>query len=253
MKNVLLTASVALLIVLSCKKETSDPEPDQPATSTSTTGGGTTGTVPTGSATSYNGILTIGNSTISMAGLSISSKAATAFFSAAPVSVANSAGVSVDKVYVNGDSLVYGGNGNYSGIVPSVAALVWSVSGANGIPSFSYTNNNPFPSSPNLDQLPTEISKSAGFQLSIGNVQNSHSGTFILNDGSGNLQGIIVMPVKAGNNNISFTGAQLNGLSTGTTALVMISLENGTAVNLNGKDFSFRKSVQVIKQIAIKP
>ncbi len=250
-KTILITCLI-FAVVFSCKKK--DDEPDTVPTGTgTTTGGSTTGTVPTGTATSFNGFLTVTNSTVNFAGLGISSTAASAFFSSQPVSTATGTGLTVQSVFLNGDSLISAGTGNYSRITGSPGVATWSVNGANGIPSFTYTNNNPMPSGSDLNAVPVVISKAAGFQFSINNVQNMHTGNFVMTDGSGNLAGTIIMQLKAGNNAINFSSSQLSGMNTGTTGIVMITLENATGVNLGGKNFSFRKSVQLMKQIEIKP
>jgi hypothetical protein len=240
--------AIAGMLVLSCKKKEASPT----ATSSGSGGGGGGGGnsfAPT-NATTFSGIFSVGNYTYSILSSSFTSvfDNGNAYFSTTPQSYMNSAaGVTVNAVYLNGDPLNYYTTQNYYGTSSLTSASeTWSVDGANGIPSFTFTNPNLIPSASGFASVPSTISKAAGFTLNINSVSNITDGFFIIDDGSGGPNASIVHTVTSGNNMIAVSSASLAALVTGTNASIYLALQNNKAYSYSGKNYQFRKEKQLI-------
>ena len=263
MKNLFFTFFIIAALIFSCKKKDETPSTSTNSNGTPvTTGGTTTGSTPTPTnATSYYGFFTTGTYTSSIGSSSFASVNANAYFSNTAISyITTSSSVKVNKVELNGDSLIYINSTNPSSSnlyvqqnTPNLTTENWSIIGANSIPSFTYNNSALSPSCSNLNILQDSISKSAGFSITLNNVTNITSANVLLyNLGGGALP--ISKIITAGNNTINFTAGELSAFPTGTmSTLLAIIMENAHGVSVSGKSFKFSRAVQYSKYIKVNP
>jgi hypothetical protein len=279
MKNTLICTAVALLVILSCKKK-EDPKPaatnSGTTTATTTTGGttggtttggtttggtttggtttgGTTGT-PTSSATKFHGILTVTSATLATGAQNMTAKTGSAFFTGVPANFPQGPdGIRVKKVSLNGDSLTFFDSTNdyQSGGFTNMSGSKWEVEGNTSIPSFTFDAGFGEPACTNIHLLPKIISKAAGINLTL-TVTNIKTGSIIITDNSGSINGTFVLQLVNGTNNVTITAGQMNGFIKTTNATLMLQLENNSNHLIGGKDFSFRKSLFVMNQVEIK-
>jgi hypothetical protein len=280
MKKILILALALTIIAPACKKK-DDPAPSS-TTSTSTTGGttgsttgGTTGSSTTGgtstggtttggttgtgtftNATTFHGIMTTGISTGNFGGFPFTASSAQAYFSSAPVTMPDmDSGIEIQSVLLNGDSLEYQDSSfmyvhtNPFGL--NVTTESWKINGNSTIPTFTISNTGSRPSGLNSSALPTSVSKASGLTLNLGTLANIKAGSFVLSDGTQNLNGTIIIPLQNGPNTISLTAAQLSGLTKGSNGAIAVMLENSQAIHILGKNFNFMKQLQAVSMVTI--
>lgn len=254
MKNIFLS-TLLIIAIVSCKKKDKDPPANNggSGTGTSTTGGTTTtGGVNPSTATSFHGILTIGNYASSFGTFSITSSSARAYFSSMATQYMNpSTSVKAGQIYLNNDSLPYSNQNNYYTTTTPVnlAAATWSVSGGNGIPAFKHAVTNAVPVY-GIVNFPDTISKTNTFTLAVNSVSAQIALLFIM-DGSSSMVKYTT-PLKNGNNTLTITPANMQTLQSGTGSIIM-SLQNTYAVSVSKKDFQISQEAQNFRQIVIKP
>jgi hypothetical protein len=120
------------------------------------------------------------------------------------------------------------------------AGVTWDVAGnaANGVSAFQHTPANGFPSTGSL-LVDANVSKS-GFTLELSSVSNADSVYFSVND---------VVLRRGGNvNSITFTAADLQGLSTGTVS-VSVSPWSISNTSFGGKNYYFINQVAVQRTV----
>ncbi len=241
------------LIIISCKKEDKQPAP----TTTNTTGGSGSNYYPASSATVFSGIFTTGNyvgsTIVGSTTYTFDANDARAYFSNSPQQYINTTtAVTVNKVYLNGDSLSYNSSYKYYTSINSVSLVseTWSVSGANGIGTFSITNNFITPSATGYLALPDSISLSSGFTVTINNVSNASSASIFLSDGG---TGFYTANLQSGNNTLTITPANLSGVSTTTNGNLALLLSSKKAYTISSKDYQFNREFQFNKSVKIKP
>jgi hypothetical protein len=270
MKRLFIATCIICAVILSCKKKDKDPPKTNTTTTTggTTTGGTTTGGSTTGgsgntagtptNATTFVGIFTTAQSSLSIPGLTMALPSAEVYFSSTPVADADpNTGTNVNSVTLNGEVLTYASDS--SGVYSSTNSVgmnlntqAWLIDGANGIPSFTTNNGLPDPSGLNTANVPSTISKAAGVTINLGTLSNLKSGQLIITDGTSSTSGIILMPLSNGAQNITLSSGQLNGFTAGNQqASIIIMLENSEARNIGGKNFKFIKQVQYVKGITI--
>lgn len=254
MRKITVLVTIMILVLVSCKKE--EKQPANNNTNTGGGGGGGTYLVPS-NATAFSGIFTTGNyvgsTIVGTTTYTFNSIMARAYFSSSPQSYINSGtAVTVNKVYLNGDSLSYSTSSQYynsSGTV-NIASETWSVNGANGIGTFSMTHNITTPSASGYLNFPDSISISTGFSVSINNVANAKVANLLLSDGVG---GFHVKTLQTGNNSVTVTPSNLSSLSTSTVGYIALLLSNSKAYVFSNKDYEFNREYQYTKSIKIKP
>jgi hypothetical protein len=239
------------LIISSCKKEDKQPS------SSSTGGGGGGGNSPAVStATAHSGIFNLSTNTFVTSSGPFVGSSAYAYFSSTPEpAIYTATSVKVNSVYLNGDSLKFDTSQNfYLSYMPVNAALeTWSVNGANGIGTFSFTNSSALmPSATNCNAIPATISKAAGFTVAI-NVSNASYAEFIVYDGTSSSTAMYSQTVHAGNNVITVTPANLAALSTCTDGIIGLVMENKKAYTFSGKSYLFEKGAQYNQYLTITP
>ena len=249
------TALLFLLLImglLSCKKKNSTHTFSY--SSTTSTGGGTTG------ATLYDGFLSTRNFTIMHIGGFLQPwPVAQAYFTSPPVlpgyAPTPTTSIKAGSVYMNGDSLTYNSTLMYqyypAGPSLSSTAQTWMVNGANGVPSFTYTNTNLEPTCSGFSGIPDSVSKSGGFSVTVNNVANLTGGNVVLFDFSTAFFPLI-KPIQAGNNTVVFSPSEIASVGTGTNAGIAILITNEKAVTLSGKNFLFSRIAHYSKDIKIK-
>jgi hypothetical protein len=263
MKKIIL-AVVITVIIFSCHKKDDEPapEPAQTTTTTSgsttgnTTGGTTTGGVPS-TATSVNAILTISDATVLASFIpttTLGMRSGRAYFSASPQAAPiNTAGIKVNHVSLNGDSLTFQSSVNsyYTNTIVTTNSTNWAITGANGIPSFTFSPNVPSPQTSNMNVFPDSISKTKNYTFTLNVTSNMTTGTFFLSDQSGNLSGFAFNSLKIGSNVITLTPAQMSGVQVTENGIIAFMTENSQTFKLSGKDVRFVSEKQMIKYIKI--
>jgi hypothetical protein len=247
------------LIILSCKKEDKQPAP------TNNTGGGGGGgggnNYPASSASVFSGIFTtgryVGSFTSGTTTVNFDINQASAYFSNTPMQYVNSStAVKVSTVALNGDSLWYNSSSKYylsnstSSAGIGLASEAWSVTGANGIATFSVSNNFVTPSATGYTALPSTINKSSTYVFNINNVANSTSSEFLISDGA---SGIYFKTLQSGNNTFTVSPSDLSSLATTTMGSMALILSNKKAYVISGKDYQFNREFQYNNTIQINP
>jgi hypothetical protein len=249
MKNITLILILVSLVIFSCRKKekeatpaTQTPIPDSPY-SIST-------------ATLYSGIfISQTNTTVSSPTNITVTNGSLAFFSDSLVPYRNTvSSITVTNVSDNNNALTF--DPIYvcymTNILASLKNEVWQVDGTNGIPSFKYTNDSNTPDCSSFNNIPDSISISAGYTFSINNVVNSLSGASYISVGTV-FQFFIDKPLNNGNNIITYTTADLGGLTPNSIGLASILLENRKVVTIYGTDFQFVRINRFSKAIKILP
>lgn len=255
-KLIFITLTISGLLFFACKKKDTTPTDTSSGSgggAGTTTGGSTTGGTPS-SATQFSGILTCGLYGTATGTTVFSFPAARAYFSGQPVPyITPTYSVKVTNVYFNNDSLPFSiANGYYSssGFV-SLATENWSVSGANGIGTFTCASNLALPGWQSIN-LPDSISKSVGVNFNITNVANFKTANLIITDNLGG-SGYYLQALTTGSNAINLTPANLSAIGTTTGGSLIVSLTNSKVLKFSGKDYQFNKEYQYFKTIKIKP
>lgn len=238
--------AVFSIVLLSCKKD-DEVEPIDPDT-------GCTNCLPS-NATSFNGILKTGTYSItSLQNVTTITSRASAFFSSQPTNVTSAANsITVGAVYINSDTLNYiGGPYYYTNLVPiSLAAVTWSVTGANEIPSFTFKNLKENPSYSSIGGLPDTVRKSLGFSFIINDLANSTGASVFLSDGL-STPNVITKQLYLGSDTVMFTPEDLTAVLTSTSAVITLFIENSFAVKVEEKDFKMSREKSYTKQVIIK-
>ena len=117
---------------------------------------------------------------------------------------------------------------SYGGGSITTTPLNISISGGGGFSPTNYSDDN-FPSFSNFNQLPTIISKSAGFTFTFNNLINTTLTEVFVSNISQQFQG----------NTVTFIPSQLNGLSIGNFATLKVKCSNliYPSIYLGGKNF----------------
>jgi hypothetical protein len=191
----------------------------------------------------FSGIFTAGTYTNEYGLISTTSyNQAFAYFTTSPQPSVNSAsGVSVNVVSINNNTLTFQPTQNYyySSVTISIVPEKWSVNGASGIGTFSFTNSAPAPNASGIFNLPKTFSKNSGFNANILNVANVKEGILIIDDGTGDPEGSITYTVTNGNNVINIIPNTLSALATTTNANVILTLRNKNVQVFSGKNYQF--------------
>ena len=244
--QILFPILIIILSVYSCKK-------DDSSTTTSASDTASTGVPVISGATIFSGFLTQGfYTTITDTNTITTSSARASFSSRALPYMYIPTAITVNKVFFGNDSLTYSSTNKYytSLFQPTVGVQTWSVTGANSIPTFSYTNASLQPTLAAVN-LPDSVSKTASFTVTINNVSNSNSAYLTISDVTQSVN--FSAQLNNGNNNITIIPANLSAMATGTGGNISISLQNNLAIHVVAKDFRLTKETQVIKQIKITP
>lgn len=248
--NYFVLIAFAFVINVACKKESKTPMPDPVAPVTPAADG-----TPS-SATQFYGIFTTGTYTSVQIGQTPSSyPSARAYFSnMATPGVYMASAVRVNAVYLNNDSLTYNTSYKYftNFNLVNLASETWSVNGANGIGTFSFTNNAVDPGFTGANTLPDSVSLSTGFSININNVTNATDGMVSIFDALGGTCKYSVA-LNNGNNAITITAANLSSANTSTNGVISIALTNKKAFVFSSKDYQFIREAQYNKHIKIKP
>lgn len=253
MRNLLFVILFFCSAVFSCKKEDK-----QPNTSTSTGSGGGGGNNPTpSSATTFFGIFTTGSyaTIFSSTDTPTPSQSARAYFSNQSMQYSNiSTAVTVNKVYLNDDSLNYNSSLKYytDYFNVNLSTETWSVNGANGIGTFSINISTTTPSASPIS-FQDSVSISTGFSVVVNNVSSITRGNLIVLDGTNTSNGFVSKTLNAGNNTITFSAADLANLTPTQSGYLVLALTNAKAYLILGKDYQFNKEAQRSMHFKIKP
>lgn len=246
-KKLALIVLISASVFVSCKKKDTTPEPAPVAPVADGT---------PSSATKFNGIFTMGIYYTMMSSTSTNtSVSARAYFSDQRTEYINSSSaVKVDKVYLNGDTLSYSSFDKYYNLynTVSLATETWSVIGANGIATFSFSPGLVTPSCTGAETMLDSISKSTGFSININNVSAVSEGRFMIFDDTGNITGSVIKSLSPGNNAITVTAAELAPLGLTSSGFMVVSLVNKKAFIFSSKDYQFTREYQFTKVIKIK-
>lgn len=183
-----------------------------------------------------------------------------AYFSSSPQSYGNTAtAVRVDSVKVNGmplmfstyDSTYNDTSGFATGIQqPIIYPYTYKIVGKNTIPSFSYTENGPFPDYNGLSAWPDTIFRSKGFSIALSGITNADNISVIIQDGSGKeVSQTFFYPIPLTTNFTASMLSQVDTSSSGFIELVIIKMDNKT---MNGKPMAFNMASNFTKTIWIK-
>jgi len=216
----LLISSSLVLTIISCKKTTTT----SPTTVNSngfpsgTFSGFLFGTPANGRATFYNPPIAFNSST----NLSIGTAA-------------------VSAVAMN-NSKFGSSSGGTSFVSPSTTTSFsyppasWDIIGSVSIPSFSYANNDPFPSYTGITQMPGTISRAQNLTLSITGVSNSDQLNVQIVDANSNIQQQFV---SSSVSSVTFISDSLKKLSAGSNALIILTFTKYNPQTINGDVFLF--------------
>jgi hypothetical protein len=153
--------------------------------------------------------------------------------------------ISVNDEALTDDSLRYWLYAPFSNPV-NLTIDTWSVTGANGINSFSYTNFSPFPNCSDYTLLPDSISKANGCAFTF-TLTNMTWGVISLGDG---ISAGTYYTLSPGSNTILIQPYQISSMATGTLGFINMQLQNAKTINL-GQKFRFVKESQIIKRLKI--
>lgn len=170
--------------------------------------------------------------------------------------------VQVGYVSLNNEYLYYDAyNRTYINKSPiSTSNETWLVKsgGANGIATFSYSNNSSFPTYTLSTNIPEVVSKSAGLTLIINSSIESNEAYVSIKDSIDDYnnaigEGDIKYVLNPGSNTITITSNYMNQLTPtyGPKGELSIVLNNNKAYYFGGKSYKFVKKSLFKKQIKI--
>ena len=259
MKGKLLFISISILLLASCKKSNTTTSIN------STSGSNNTNTsITTSNAISWYGLLSVGKTQNyangTMQGLVYN---ANAYFSSTATNYGNlTTAVIVDTVKLNGmpfmyfssEGLYYDTSGFSNGNPQTISyPFTFKVVGNNGIPSFTYTENGPFPSYTGYTNIPDTIYKNSGGTISLTGITNADVVSIDFNDGttaSGHEIGQqlpIPLPV-----NINFSPSSMSQFNVTNTAQIKITLNKMDVKNVYGKPMLFSTIYNFTKIVSVK-
>ncbi|HWY38876.1 MAG TPA: hypothetical protein VNY73_09975 [Bacteroidia bacterium] len=234
MKKAIFLSAIIFLLTISCKKSN---KTSSPGNTTSTTG--------------YYAILSTGRlQSVSSGTLSAPFNNCGAYFSNVPATSTNSAtAVKVNSVSLNGTIFQYSSN-NYNDTTFSISfpPSTWIVNGASGIPTFTYTNNDPMPAFTGYGSLPDTIYRNQNTTLHITGITGADLITVFVEDGTkGVTQG---MPVTA--SSVTFPTSSLSTLSATNYGTILVLLDKSNVQTIGGKSMNFIGAYQLNKTVVIK-
>jgi hypothetical protein len=234
MKKTLTLLSIATVLLLgACKKDkTTDPETNTP-------------TDPTEEA--LNGSLTIITQKY-IDGIAPDMTYATAFFYDNPHAASY---LKVDSVIVNNIGLQYNLAGIYqapNNKITDVTKANWDVRGGNGIPSFTYSNKTGMPVYSGSASVPSTISKSKDYTLTLTGLSNTDFFIVTIRDGLGGSVQKTEVDAKT-NKSVTFTAAELQSLD--SDIAMQITLMNNHLEPVGAKQFSIQNQANFAKEITI--
>lgn len=217
------------LLVVSCKKENPEPDPETPAP-VSTPAGSTT-PVPSNA----DGVMWAIRSTSTVQGFSIEIGTAVGLFMNGTSDLVN-----VGTVSVNSQNLSMASTNAYT-FAPSQTSptgldfssgVNWSVSGGSGHAAFTYDASSlVFPSGSAITSSAT-VNKASGYTLTCSTVSGADSTLFMIGNVSKTLVGSA--------NSATFSASELSGLSTGTSVAMIVPYKL-MQTTINGKNYYFGK------------
>jgi hypothetical protein len=255
LKLILLSAIIVIEIV-SCKKK-DEPEPvsaaDQACTST------TTIAPCSANGTKFHATLSMAKSEYYDSNGNVLSSIyfPNAYFSSSLTSSENSAtAIQVDTVNVNGVNLKYdSANSKYMDSTYSFGSTVtplppiYQIKGKNGFPSFSFTDNGPYPDYTGQSQLPGTIDHTQSLSITMTGLSNFSSMTVMIGDGNGNFayKYYTVTPSI-----VTFTTTDLAQFTPSTNGYLSVYLSNSKYYNVYGKIVKFSSAYSLFKTIIIQ-
>lgn len=127
--------------------------------------------------------------------------------------------------------------------------FVWQASGG-AVPSFSYANNNPYPSFTGYSTWPDTIVKSSGLNIQLGGFSNTDEAkVFVSNIGS---TSPIMVNLTTVTSSYSFSPSSITSLSTATTAVIQVDFYKNNIQSINGKTMNFRNVSTYVKTVQVK-
>ena len=228
-----------MLVIISCKKDnkTSNVNNTPATTPTSTTG--------------YDAILNTGKlQSVNSGTLSAPFNLCGAYFSSVPAISTNPASyVKVNNVSLNGTFFKFQSY-SYSDTTYSIAfpPSVWVVNGANGIPTFSYTNNNPLPACSSYTLWPDTIYRNQNTTLQMTGITGADLINIDIQDGTTDVAQ--VMPTTA--SSITFSTSSLSTLNVTNNGTLLVLLNKSNVQSIGGKSINFIGTYQLSKTIVIK-
>jgi hypothetical protein len=237
MKSFYIATASLFILLTGCKKE-EQLKSSRTVTSTQVESG------------KFIGVFIAGTYTNNVSGpLYINQGVSARFYSEPSLGIYQANEITVDGILINGKKLsdedytLYSWQGPYKFDVDR-----WLVLGNNGIPSFKYTNSNPFPACTDFNVLPDSISKAQGITFTVRNVSDMNWG--VITFGGNDSYSYTVAP---GDNTIHITPSQLTQMTVGSTSVINMQLQYGETIKVGEKNFRFVKEAQIIKSFKVIP
>lgn len=127
-------------------------------------------------------------------------------------------------------------------------ALTWEIFGG-ALNSFTYTNNNTYPTLNGFNSWPDTISVSAGFNVNFPGITNTDQMEMFLYD---NVNPMKRYTFQSPITSFSFSPSNLTSIITGTTVGLQINLYKNNIQTINGKKINFRSTGTYSKFIWFK-
>jgi len=244
---------LVLLNTLGCRKETKNQ-------SSSTNNSGSTTTITSSNATKWYGLFSVDIfHDISQSSTQIYSTAQVSFFRL-PEQFPGTESTMVDSVVLNGipmqfwpfqDSSYVDTAGVSNGIPRTISyPYIFKVSSKNIIiPSFTYTENGPFPDYTGHTFFPDTINRANGLTVSLSGISGTDYLLVDIITGSKEVSHTIYPPFPLVNNFTSAELLQLDTTSYGTIQVILIKNDNK---NVNNKPMLFSSGCNYNKHIIVK-
>jgi len=188
--------------------------------------------------------------TVSSGSLTNTFNSAIACFSNSPTGYCNpSTAVKVNSVSLNGTILKFNSS-SYSDTTGYITLppITWAVNGANGIPSFTYTNSNPLAAYTGYNSLPDTIFRNQNITINMTGVTNADKMSILINDGTATF--------ATGNSNsttsATFSVSSMAQLQASAAGTLYVILENDFIQTIGGKPAASSYTYQVTKTVVIK-
>jgi hypothetical protein len=125
----------------------------------------------------------------------------------------------------------------------------WITSGS-VVPTFTYVNNNPYPTYADYTSWPDTIQKSLGFKVYMKSIFNADEAELTIVSSGNNNPSTYTAMVAMGSINVSTVS--LLALSTATTAVIQCSFYKNNVQSVAGTQINFRNVTTFVKNVVVK-
>jgi hypothetical protein len=153
-------------------------------------------------------------------------------------------------VTINGKALTKQSNNSYvyqslTDPLSFSGAISWNVSGSSSVPAISYSNDRPVPTYSDYTSLPSTVTRSAGFTVSLSGKVSGADSIYVVLIGSGS--SVIIKHVGGAASGCVFSASDLSGMNATSTGIIEVCPWNYKSEDFSSKKFYFVNEAAYVK------